>query len=83
MTKRTWAPDSWKNHEAKQQPQYENKELLAESLKEVSSLPPLVFAGEVNELKKNLAKAAKGEAFILQGGDCAERFIDCNERVYF
>ena len=79
MTIKDWSVDSWQNFEAKQQPQYEDKNVLEKVLADISSLPPLVFAGEVKELKKKLALAARGDAFILQGGDCAERFIDCNE----
>ena len=52
MSKDNWTPDSWKNHQANQQPQYEDKELLNEALSEVGLLPPLVFAGEVDELKE-------------------------------
>ena len=81
MSKDNWTPDSWKNHQANQQPQYEDKELLNEALSEVGLLPPLVFAGEVDELKKKLSMASQGDAFILQGGDCAERFVDCNEKA--
>ena len=81
MSKDNWTPDSWKNHQANQQPQYEDKELLNEALSEVRLLPPLVFAGEVDELKKKLSMASQGDAFILQGGDCAERFVDCNEKA--
>ena len=46
---------------------------------EVRSFPPLVNHGEVDALRMHLAKAARGEAFVLQGGDCAERFVDCRK----
>ncbi|MBZ7987551.1 3-deoxy-7-phosphoheptulonate synthase class II [Campylobacter canadensis] len=65
-------------YNAAQQPEYENKEELQEVIKELSSYPPLIFAMEANELKKDLAKVCKGEAFLLQGGDCAESFNDFN-----
>lgn len=58
---------------AAQQPKWPEAE-LAEAVKELKSLPPLVFAGECDDLKSSIAKAAEGEAFWLQGGDCAETF---------
>jgi len=64
-----------------QQPQYDNPALLDEVLGEVRKLPPLVFVGEVDRLKQQLAAAGRGEYFVLQGGDCAERFQDCNKEA--
>ena len=77
--KGTWTPDSWRQFPIKQQPVYQDQELLQDTLKAIQQLPPLVFAGEIESLKKNLAQAAKGGFFLLQGGDCAERFIDCQQ----
>ena len=72
----TWSKDSWNNFVALQQPQYPDLELLERCKEELSLMPPLVFAGEARNLKKDLAKAVRGEAFLLQGGDCAESFSD-------
>jgi 3-deoxy-7-phosphoheptulonate synthase len=69
-----WNPNSWKQFEALQQPDWPDQKALEETNKNLGSYPPLVFAGEVRSLKENLAKVAKGEAFLLQGGDCAESF---------
>ncbi len=77
----TWQPDSWRKLPIKQQPIYENEGAMAAVLSEVKKLPPLIFAGEVVRLKNHLAKASMGESFVLQGGDCAERFQDCNRET--
>jgi len=68
--------DNYLNLEAKQQPTWDSEILLEQVKQELSAQPPLVFAGEVDTLKKRIADAAKGEGFILQGGDCAETFAD-------
>lgn len=69
-----WHPDSWKEFPAKQIPEYPDAEAYEAVIAELRQQPPLVFAGEVRDLKARLAKVAKGEAFLLQGGDCAEEF---------
>ncbi len=69
-----WTPDSWRNFPIKQQPTYEDKGKLLEVEKELSSYPPLIFAEEARRLKSRLADVSRGEAFLLQGGDCAESF---------
>lgn len=74
---RTWSPGSWRGLESLQMAEYEDKALEASVLAKLSKLPPLVQPAECDELKALLAKAAEGKAFIVQGGDCAERFIDC------
>lgn len=74
----TWTPNSWRAFSIKQQPTYQDKEMLLEVEKELSTYPPLIFAGEARELKDKLAKAGRGEAFLLQGGDCAESFSNFN-----
>jgi len=74
----SWTPSSWRNFPIKQQPTYEDKELLEKIEAELSSYPPLIFAGEARKLKEKLAAAGRGEAFLLQGGDCAESFSDFN-----
>ena len=71
-----WTPSSWRNFPIKQQPTYQDQELLKKIEEELSSYPPLIFAGEARNLKEKLAKAGRGEAFLLQGGDCAESFSD-------
>ena len=69
-----WTPSSWRNFPIKQQPIYEDQEKLLKVEKELSSYPPLIFAGEARTLKDDLAKVCEGKAFLLQGGDCAESF---------
>ena len=76
--KQTWSPSSWRGLPIMQQPEYPDATLLKQTLADVKSLPPLVFTGEILALKNRLAKASRGEHFLLQGGDCAERFQDCN-----
>ncbi len=77
----SWSPDSWRDFPIKQQPVYEDKELLKSVEEELRSYPPLIFAGEARNLKSDLAKAGRGEAFIIQGGDCAESFNAFNADV--
>ena len=67
---------TWRQAPSVQQPQYPSKLALSRVCEELKQRPPLVFAGEVNELKLLMAKAAKGEAFVLTGGDCAETFAE-------
>jgi len=73
-----WTPKSWRTLPIKQQPIYPDQEALQDVEKKLSSYPPLIFAGEARTLKENLAKVGRGEAFLLQGGDCAESFNDFN-----
>ncbi|GAD17958.1 phospho-2-dehydro-3-deoxyheptonate aldolase [Helicobacter fennelliae] len=70
----TWNAQSWRTFLIKQHPTYSNQQALQEVEKELKSYPPLVFAGEARNLKKHFAQVQKGEAFLLQGGDCAESF---------
>jgi 3-deoxy-7-phosphoheptulonate synthase len=65
---------SWQSLPAAQQPEWPDREALRKSLADLASYPPLVFAGECDQLRTRLAAVAKGEAFLLQGGDCAEAF---------
>jgi 3-deoxy-7-phosphoheptulonate synthase len=74
----SWSPSSWREFPIKQQPDYKNKEMLKDIEEQLSSFPPLIFAGEARDLKENLALAGRGEAFIIQGGDCAESFAAFN-----
>jgi 3-deoxy-7-phosphoheptulonate synthase len=71
-----WAPTSWRSWPAEQQPEWPDDHALEQSLKVLSTLPPLVFAGEARALRRSLAEVARGQAFLLQAGDCAESFND-------
>jgi 3-deoxy-7-phosphoheptulonate synthase len=72
----TWSPTSWREKPISQVPDYPDKDALAAAEAQLKSFPPLVFAGEARELKASLAQATRGEAFLLQGGDCAESFAE-------
>ena len=72
-----WTVDSWRKHSANQQPDYPDPLRLEHALDRVRAYPPLVAAGEVERLRKELAEAAAGRSFLLQGGDCAETLLDC------
>ena len=74
----SWTPESWRDFPIKQQPAYPDKEALERVEQELKKYPPLIFAGEARRLKEKLAAAGRGEAFLLQGGDCAESFADFN-----
>ncbi|WP_415398533.1 class II 3-deoxy-7-phosphoheptulonate synthase [Sulfurimonas sp. CS5] len=71
-----WSPTSWREKPILQQPTYPNKDELNRVLKELENYPPLVFAGEAQRLKSQLADVVEGNAFLLQGGDCAESFSE-------
>ncbi|WP_169582730.1 MULTISPECIES: 3-deoxy-7-phosphoheptulonate synthase class II [Microbacterium] len=66
--------DHWRTLPIKQQPSWRDADAVAAASAELATLPPLVFAGEVDNLRERLARAASGQAFLLQGGDCAETF---------
>ena len=72
-----WSPNSWQRKPADQQPVYADHEALSSALTALASLPPLVTSWEIHSLKEQLAGAARGERFLLQGGDCSESFADC------
>ncbi|HEX8383422.1 MAG TPA: 3-deoxy-7-phosphoheptulonate synthase class II [Sphingomonas sp.] len=72
----SWAPDSWTRAEARQLPDYPDTAALAAATDTLRSFPPLVFAGEARNLTADLARVERGEAFLLQGGDCAESFAE-------
>jgi 3-deoxy-7-phosphoheptulonate synthase len=76
-----WHPTSWQAKPAKQQANYPSQEALDATLEQLSLLPPLATSWEIEALKGQLAAAARGEAFLLQGGDCAENFSDCNAQM--
>ncbi|WP_086233268.1 class II 3-deoxy-7-phosphoheptulonate synthase [Campylobacter devanensis] len=73
-----WNKDSWRDYNILQQPVYPDTNKLRECEDKLSKLPPLVFAGEVRNLKDELAKVTQGHGFLLQGGDCAESFANFN-----
>jgi 3-deoxy-7-phosphoheptulonate synthase len=76
-----WSPASWQARPALQQANYPDPVALEAALAELRTLPPLVTSWEIQSLRKQLAKAEAGEGFLLQGGDCAEGFSDCNPEV--
>src|SRR5215469_4491484 len=71
-----WTLDSWRKKPVVQLPTYSDLEALSQVERQLASFPPLVFAGEARSLKKALARVAAGDAFLLQGGDCAESFAE-------
>lgn len=73
-----WSADSWRNFPVKHQPTYSDMNALKLTEEKLKSLPPLVFAGEARTLKEKLASVSEGNAFLLQGGDCAESFAEFN-----
>ncbi|MEO8276130.1 MAG: 3-deoxy-7-phosphoheptulonate synthase class II [Thermoanaerobaculia bacterium] len=76
-----WTPDSWQQFPAEQQPRYAETSAVVDVCGQLAALPPLVTSWEVEALKLQLALAAEGEAFLLQGGDCAESFADCTSPI--
>lgn len=71
-----WTPDSWRSKDVLQMPTYDDPAALESAEVELRGLPPLVFAGEARALQRELGAAANGQAFLLQGGDCAESFAE-------
>ena len=71
---KSWAPNSWRSLPIEQTPVYRDAGALADVENQLAGFPPLVFAGEARNLKRQLAEVAAGRAFLLQGGDCAESF---------
>ena len=72
----TWSPNSWRQFPVMQMPKYSDPAALDAAIAELSARPALVFAGEARKLRRQLADVAAGNAFLLQGGDCAESFKD-------
>ena len=77
IAKADWHPASWQSMTAAQQASYPNQAELDRAVADLSRLPPLVTSWEVDALKEQFALAQRGEAFVLQGGDCAETFDEC------
>jgi 3-deoxy-7-phosphoheptulonate synthase len=73
----SWHPASWHTKTAQQQPQYADDAAVERVVAEISRLPPIVVSWEVEALRAQIASAQRGERFVLQGGDCAESFDDC------
>lgn len=73
-----WSPTSWQSKAATQQAAYPDEEALQKVVGEIAQLPPLVTSWEIESLKEQLGKAARGDVFLLQGGDCAESFDECS-----
>lgn len=76
-----WSPTSWQQFSYQQAANYPDKSQVERVVEQLNLLPPLVTSGEVKALKKAMALAGRGEAFILQGGDCAESFHDCRSEI--
>ena len=76
MSANRWTPRSWRGKPIQQAPEYPDPDALAAVERQLATFPPLVFAGEARKLKKHLAQVCAGEAFLLQGGDCAESFAE-------
>ena len=77
VPKTDWHPASWQSQEASQQACYPDKAALDRAVADLSRLPPITTSWEIDDLKARIAKAQCGEAFVLQGGDCAETFDEC------
>jgi 3-deoxy-7-phosphoheptulonate synthase len=71
-----WSPESWRQKPILQVPDYPDQAVLKDVEAKLATYPPLVFAGEARDLKKSLAAIAAGDGFLLQGGDCAESFLE-------
>ena len=74
---KAWSPNSWREKTVIQMPDYPDSEALREVVGQLGRLPPLVTSWEVERLKDYAAQASRGQAFVLQGGDCAENFDEC------
>lgn len=77
ISKADWHPASWQSKQAAQQASYPDTAALDRAVADLSRLPPIVTSWEVDALKEHIAKAQRGDAFVLQGGDCAETFDEC------
>jgi 3-deoxy-7-phosphoheptulonate synthase len=76
-----WSPESWKKKQSLQQPSYKDQALLGQIKSQIALWPGLVYSNEIDQLKSQLRAVEAGESFILQGGDCAERFQDCTPEI--
>jgi 3-deoxy-7-phosphoheptulonate synthase len=78
INSKTWQPNSWQQFPVQQQPTYRDVAALNQVVTELSKLPPIVVSWEIEALKQEIASAQRGERFVLQGGDCAEVFSECD-----
>ena len=76
-----WSPPSWQQKRLDQPVIYPDAARLEAVLTRLARLPPLVTSWEVESLKRQLAEAARGERFLLQGGDCSESFAECDAAI--
>lgn len=76
-----WHPKSWRDFRARHQVAFEDHARENAALGRIRNLPPIVFPGEVDALRRQIADASEGKRFILHGGDCVERFQDCNQET--
>jgi len=76
-----WSPSSWRSRPVLQQPSYPDEAALRGVTEHIHTLPPLVTSGEIESLKQELAEVAAGARFVIQGGDCSERFADCRTPI--
>ncbi|HYL02033.1 MAG TPA: 3-deoxy-7-phosphoheptulonate synthase class II [Steroidobacteraceae bacterium] len=76
-----WHSASWQTRDARQQPVYSDRQALERTVAELARLPPIVVSWEIEALRERLAAAQRGEAFLLQGGDCAEVFTECESDI--
>jgi 3-deoxy-7-phosphoheptulonate synthase len=78
---KNWSPQSWTTKEIRQQAIYKDEDALNKALNKLSNMPPLVTSWEIYKLKQKLAEVQMGKRFLIQGGDCAESFEDCNSPI--
>jgi len=78
---KSWTPSSWRSRPTAQQPEYPDPARVEDVARQLAALPPLVTSWEVERLRAQLAEAAAGRRFLLQGGACAESFADCRAEV--
>jgi 3-deoxy-7-phosphoheptulonate synthase len=78
---KNWVPESWKSKVVRQQATYTDQKALQKAITKLSKLPPLVTSWEIFKLKQKLAEVQNGKRFLIQGGDCAESFGDCNSSI--
>jgi len=76
-----WSPNSWRSFPADQQVVYDDAAALNDAIRRVRRMPPIATSWEIEKLKAQLAAAGRGERFLLQGGDCNERFVDCESHI--
>src|SRR5262245_61978980 len=76
-----WQPGSWRAYSAQQQPEYSDPQQLQRALELIRVLPPVVTSWEIETLRQQLGEVALGARFMIQGGDCSERFEECRPQI--